>query len=309
MKYIMIVNPNSGLRRHQNNINFVQKYFAKHGLDLAVIITQYTGHAAKAARDASESDYDCIIAAGGDGTINEVLNGLIGSSKKMGIIPWGTGNVFAREMRFPRSLRKICKMIRKGRSLMLDAAKCGNRYFLLMCGTGFDAYMIKQIQKIGLKNRLGQAIYFLGAFRALLKYNYPPIEVQIDKKIQEKGSFVLVSNTSLYGVYFTLNAHASPVDGLLDVFIYKKSGYLALLGLMIRVVFTIFHFNALKFFPLFLKRTSFYKARSIRISSNHYVYTQVDGELAGTLPVTIECIPSAVNCILPGRTIRKFKKT
>ncbi len=308
MKFLLIVNPVSGSRRQNNHIGYIRGYFEKHNLELTVVFTGYQGHAEKIAREACLSDYDCIIGAGGDGTINEVLNGMMGSTKKMGIIPWGTGNVFAKEMGFPRSLRKICKMIRKGRSLKLDAAKSNGRYFLLMCGAGFDAYMIKQIQSLGLKKRLGQIVFILGALKAIMKYSYPPLEVVIDKKIREKGTFVLVSNTSRYGVYFTISPRANPVDGLLDVFIYKKSGYLAMLGLIFRVAFTFFHFNALSFFPVFMKRTAVYQAKSVRISSNRYVYTQLDGELSGNLPVEIETVPAAVDCILPRRAIKKYIK-
>ncbi len=308
MKFLLIVNPTSGTRRQKNYIDYVKSYFERHGLELVVVFTKYSGHAEKIARDACVYDYDCIIGAGGDGTINEVLNGMIGSSKKMGIIPWGTGNVFAKEMGFPRSLRKICKIIRKGRSLKLDAARSNNRYFLLMCGAGFDAYMIKQIQSLGLKKKLGQIVFILGALKAILKYSYPPIEVEIDKKFREKGSFVLVSNISRYGVYFTISPRANPIDGLLDVFIYKKSGYLAMLGLIFRVAFTFFHFNALSFFPIFMRRAAYYQAKSVRISSNRYVYTQLDGELSGSLPVGIESVPAAINCILPRRAIKKYIK-
>jgi diacylglycerol kinase family enzyme len=199
-------------------------------------------------------------------------------------------------------------MIRKGRSLRIDVARSNNRYFLLMCGAGFDAYMIKQIQSLGLKKRLGQVVFFLGALKAITKYSYPPIEVEIDKKIRERGTFALVSNTSRYGVYFTISPRANPFDGLLDVFIYKKSGYLAMLGLIFRVAFTFFHFNALSLFPIFMKRTAIYQAKSVRISSSRYVHTQLDGELSGNLPVEIECVPSAVEFILPRRAIKKYFK-
>ena len=304
----MIVNPTSGSRKQLNYINFVRNYFERHNLEIGIIFSEYPGHAEKIARDASVSDCDCIIGAGGDGTINEVLNGMIGSSKKMGIIPWGTGNVFAREMGFPRSLRKICKMIRKGRSLKLDAARSNRRYFLLMCGAGFDAYMIKQIHGMGLKKILGQIVYIFGALKAITRYTYPPIEVEIDGEISEKGSFVLVSNTSRYGVYFTISPRANPFDGLLDVFIFKKSGYLAMLGLILRVAITFFHFNALSFFPIFMKRAACYQAKNIRISSSRFVHTQLDGELSGSLPVEIESIPAAIETILPRRAVKKYLK-
>lgn len=306
MKYLLIVNPTSGSRKQNVYINYVIGYFEKHNLELKVIFTEYPGHAEKIARWACGTDYGCIIGAGGDGTINEVVNGMIGSSKKMGIIPWGTGNVFTREMSFPRSLRKICKMIRKGKSLKIDAAKSNNRYFLLMCGAGFDAYMIKQIDGLGLKKVLGQIVFILGALKAITRYNYPPIEIEIDKTVKDKGSFVLVSNTSRYGVYFTISPRATPVDGLLDIFIYKRSGYLAMLGLIFRVAFTFFHFNAMNFFPAFMRRETHYQAKSVRISSSRYVHTQLDGELSGSLPVNIECVPASVDCILPRRTIKKY---
>ena len=95
----------------------VKNIFIKHNANLSIVFTEYKGHATIIAKEASQSDnYDVIIGAGGDGTINEVLTGSIGSNKSIAILPWGTGNVFAREMNIPFDPIKACKVILKNKS-------------------------------------------------------------------------------------------------------------------------------------------------------------------------------------------------
>lgn len=286
----------------------MKKYFERHHLILDIVKTEYSGHAEKIARDASSQDYDCIIGAGGDGTINEVLNGIIGSGKRMGIIPWGTANVFTREMRFPTRLRRICRLIRNGHSLNLDAARCNDRYFLLMCGVGFDAYSLKQIENLNLKKKMGIFAYIFGGFKAFSKYKFPEMTVIIDEKTQESGSFVLVSNTSRYTNYFSITLQAFPIDGLLDVFIYKTRGRIGILSLLLHLVKAALNFILLNNPSLFFKRIAFYRAKKIQISSKEKVCTQLDGELASNLPVSIDIIPHTIDCILPNKTIKKYIK-
>jgi diacylglycerol kinase (ATP) len=307
MKYLLIVNPMSGDRSGLKKIRFVTRYFARKGDKIEVRLTEYPGHAAEIAGECCDKDFDFIIGAGGDGTINEVLNGLIGKFQKLAILPWGTGNVFAREMNFPIRLKSACKMIRKGKSIRLDAGRSNGHYFLLMAGAGFDAYSLRQLGG-DLKKNLGIFAYAVGVLKAFSRYRYPEIEVTLGNGEKDKGSFVLVSNTSRYGAFFSFSPKALSTDGLLDVFVFRETGTWSTLKMLTRLLMeAIGWLNPAKRTP-FLKKIGSYKTSSLTITSSDRVLTQLDGELSAPLPSQIEIHPKAVEIILPGKTVKRYKK-
>lgn len=306
MKYLLIVNPKSGDQTGVDHVRYVTDYFARKGDEITVAQTKYSGHAEKIAREASE--YDVVIGAGGDGTINEVLNGLIGKKQKLGIIPRGTGNVFAREMNIPRDLKSACKIIRKGKSLRLDAGKSNTTYFLLMSGIGFDAYSLRQMTGSVIKKKLGMFAYAVGVFKAFSRYQYPEIEIILEDGKRDRGSFVLVSNTSRYGSFFSFSPKAVPVDGYLDVFVFRETGTLSTLKLFVRLMMESFGWLNPEKRMLFLKKIGTHRTTSVQVQSDFNILTQLDGELAGPLPVKIVIIPKAIEVLLPGKTIKKYQK-
>jgi len=308
-KYLLIINPNSGQGKYKNYIESIKKYFKKYRMPLDIIITKQKNDATKIAKKHSKSNkYKIIIGAGGDGTINEVLNGVVGTDKKIAIIPWGTGNVFAREMNISFRPKRFCKIIRKENFIKLDIAKCNNKYFFLMTSAGFDAYSIKYAEKTNLKKFIGHLAYIIGSINAFAKYKFPEIEVEIDGKIHDKGTFVLISNTSRYAMYFSITPHAIPNDGLLDVYIFKEAGRFNFIKLLAQVILSAFSSKHRRNQTIFLKKQSFYKAKKIKLYSQGKVFTQVDGDLAGHLPKEIKIIPKAVNFILPNRIIKRYKR-
>lgn len=308
MKLLLIVNPKSGDRHYQKKLATVQTSFKRYGFQFETVFSEYQGHAEKIARDACQSDYDIIVAAGGDGTINEVIQGMAGCGKKLGILPWGTGNVFAAEMNFPRSVRSLCKMIRHGYSLRLDLGKANGRYFLLMFGGGFDAYTIKQMAEINLKRFFGVFAYALSALRAFTRYKNPEITIKLPDGTTEKGSFVLISNTSRYAAFFTITPRAVPLDGMLDVFLFQENGHFNLLMLALQVFQTAIHPTWLKKNKIFFQRHKVFRTDKLELLSENIVYTQADGELAGQLPVHVEVVPKAIDIIMPHKTIRRMRK-
>jgi diacylglycerol kinase (ATP) len=305
MKYLLIVNPCSGAQNHSKKLQAVIGYFKRQGMELDVRSTEYRGHATELAKAAC-ADYDVIIGAGGDGTINEVLNGMAGSDRKMAIIPWGTGNVFSLEMNFPKTLKGICRMIKRGESLRLDTASCNGRRFLLMCGAGFDAYSLKQLESLDVKRKAGKLAYIIGGMKAFERYSYPQMEIELPDGRKELCRYALISNTSRYGSYFTVSPKANPADGLLDVFLYQESGKLNMLRLVFRVFLSAFGLNTLQKPSPFLSKIATFRTKSLKLRSAGPVFTQIDGEFAGKLPIEIEIVPRSLNCVLPRQTIRKI---
>jgi diacylglycerol kinase (ATP) len=302
---LLIVNPRSGGGKYRQNLSFVEQCFRKRGIPLEIKFTERAGHATVLAREAGASGYGIVIGAGGDGTINEVLNGLAGTETKLAILPWGTGNVFAREMEFPKSLRSQCAVIANGRSLRLDTGTCGDRHFLLMCGAGFDAYSLKHIEGRGLKRALGMLAYVIGGIRAFARYRYPEIEAELPDGRRFACSFALVSNTSRYGAFFSVSPKALPNDGLLDLFLYRPGGPLGMIRLALALLRSSFSPGvAVK--PA-LKRAAWHRAGSVRLSSKEMVYTQLDGDVSLPLPVDISVAPASISCILPAKAIRRLR--
>ncbi len=301
MRYLLIVNPVSGSGGSSREAEAVLRYFRKRGQDLDLRFTRREGHAEELAREGSRGDYDVIIAGGGDGTINEALNGMAESDKKLAIIPWGTGNVFATEMGFPRSVGGICKLILQGDSQALDVGVCGGRRFLLMVGAGFDAYSLKQLEGQGLKRRLGVIAYLVAGLTAFARYRYPPIRVELADGRSDSGSFVIVSNTSRYGDFFSFTPGASPLDGLLDVFVFRDAGRWSTLILALRYLARFIVDPSLPAPPPWLQRFSIYRTPGLRLSSEEPVLSQVDGELGRRLPLEFSILPRAVQLILPRR--------
>ena len=308
MRYLLIANPVSGIGLSKAQIANVEAFFRKHGQLIDVRLTGAAGDAERFAREGVNLGYDVIIAGGGDGTINEVLNGMTGSATKLAVIPWGTGNVFATEMRFPRRISAICRLILQGQSEPLDVGLYGGRRFLLMVGAGFDAYSLKQLEGQGLKRRLGVVAYAVAGIRAFTRYRFPQIRIDFEDGRCDSGSFVLVSNTSRYGDFFSFTPDASPLDGLLDVFVFRETGRFSTIILVLRYLLRFIADPNLAAPPLGLQRSRIYRTKGVRLSSAKPVFTQVDGELGRGLPLDIAIEPAAVELILPQRSVKRFRR-
>jgi diacylglycerol kinase (ATP) len=306
MRYLLIANPISGSGSANREVTSVVRYFRKRGQVLDVRFTQRPGHAEALAREGVLGGYDAIVVGGGDGTINEALNGMRGSDKPLAVIPWGTGNVFATEMRFPRSIAGVCRMILRGESELLDVGVYGERLFLLMVGAGFDAYSLKQLEGQGLKRRLGVIAYAIAGLRAFARYRFPEIKIELHDGRIDFGSFVLVSNTSRYGDFFSFTPNATPLDGLLDVFVFRETGRWNTIILVLRYLLRFIADPNLAAPPLGLQRFRIYRTKGLRLSSEKSVFTQIDGELGRSLPIDIAVEPRAVR--LPKRSLRKYRR-
>jgi diacylglycerol kinase (ATP) len=305
---MLIANPVSGTGSAGRDIDAVLKYFRRRGHDIEIRFTERAGHAEELAREAAGGDCDTIIVGGGDGTINEAVNGIAGSSKRLAVIPWGTGNVFATEMRFPRKIGSICRLILQGDSEALDLGVCNGRRFLLMAGVGVDAYSLKQLEGQGLKLRIGVLAYAIAGIRAFTRYRYPNIDVELSDGRRDSGSFVLVSNTSLYGDIFSFTPNASPLDGKLDVFVFRETGRWSTLVLALRYLTRSLINPDLPMPPLGLQRARIYRTEGIRLSSHKPAYSQIDGELGSRLPLDISVEPKAVQLIVPKRRLKRYRR-
>jgi YegS/Rv2252/BmrU family lipid kinase len=244
------------------------------GKHAVIKTTQGPGDAEAQTERAVEQGYETIVAAGGDGTINEVVNGIGTSSVALGILPMGTVNVFALELGIPFNLAAAWKVIRNHKVRAIDLASANGHYFVQMAGVGLDAQIVERNSR-HIKHVLGPLSYLLTATQVAAE-KPPRVRVTSEGVPTVEGSFVLVGNGRFYGGPLALFNEADMQDGLLDVCVFKHMNHLALMRYLRGALFgSLSKFTDVRYF----------KARHLRVEANRRVPFEADGELAGHAPV------------------------
>jgi len=265
------------------------------GTDFEPIIKATTkrGDAEVIARKTSQ--FDALACIGGDGTINEIINGLskIGFRIPLGIIPVGSGNVIAKELKLCNNIKRFIALLEKQQTKLLDVGEVilENRsvLFISMAGIGFDAEVTRRhhLKRKGADFHPHTTSYLPIGLKTALRYKVPKIRLEIDDKlITEEASFIQVANARSYGGSFVFACDARPDDGILDIVWFKSTSSRNIL----RYYFDAFRRNL-------SGRTSgtCLKGKKIRLESRNSVPVQVDGDFCGYLPVKIRVIPRSVS--------------
>jgi YegS/Rv2252/BmrU family lipid kinase len=255
-----------------------------------------SGDAERIAREAVREGFNSIIAAGGDGTVNEVVNGIISagpSQTVLGVLPVGTMNVFAMELGIPlNSLEKSWEVIRGGLVRNIDLPICrtseSTRYFVQLAGVGLDAEVVLRTTRES-KKALGPMSYLL-SLAQIAGQTPPPITLQNEEGRERIGSFVLLGNGRFYGGPFKMFRSGSPVDGLLDVLIFRNQSPWDLLRYMHAILIGQ-HQN--------LGDVEYFQTREISLSSEGEIPFELDGEMSGYLPVNFSVKASALAVFTP----------
>ncbi len=236
--------------------------------------TKGPGDAEALAERAVDQGYRTVVAAGGDGTINQVVNGLEGSDVQLGILPVGTMNVFASELGIPgNSLPKAWKIIEDGHVRIIDLPKANDLFFIQLAGIGLDAQIVIETDLTFRKN-FGPLSYLMTATQIAAR-KPPKIFVTGSDGIKRSGSFVLIGNGRFYGGPFVLFNNAKIDDQLLDVLIFKNLGYMDIIRYLQGVVMGT-HAK--------MKDVDYFQSSTVHIESADDVPVEVDGEVIGHLP-------------------------
>lgn len=219
-RYPLIFNPKARSQRGRRALRFLME----HANRFVLYATNHSGEARDlAARFAAEGE-EVVIAAGGDGTVNEVVGGLAGTNTALAVLPTGTMNVFARELGLPHGdLERCFGVIREGFEREIDLFEANGTPFVQMAGVGIDAKVIEETTWES-KKALGPLAYLLAAVRVLGE-RPPLLEVICEDGRTETGVAVLAGNGALYGGQFRFFHRADNSDSKLDVLVYKESGY------------------------------------------------------------------------------------
>ena len=256
--------------------------------NVVIRTTRGPGDAEAQSERAVDQGYTTLVAAGGDGTINEVVNGIGSAPVALGILPMGTVNVLAMELGTPFDLVAAWKVIRGGRVRLIDEASANGHLFIQMAGIGLDAQIVERNSR-QIKQVLGPLSYLLTATQVAAE-KPPKLRVICDGRPTAEGSFVLVGNGRFYGGPFSLFKEADMQDGLLDVCVFKHMNYLALIRYFRGALFG----SLTKFTDV-----NYFKARHLRVEANRHVPLEADGELVGHAPVEFSVRRRKLRVLVP----------
>ncbi len=224
MKIVFILNPISGTVKKAKIPQLIESYLDQDRYTYSIIYTEYAGHATELASSASRDGADVVVAVGGDGTINEVGRGLIGTQTAMGILPCGSGNGLARHLRIPVNLKKAIQLINQYEVRDLDYGLINNNPFFCTCGMGFDAYISKKFADGGKRGKMTYVKYVL---QEGLRYKAEDYVIEDDNGKRTCHAYLVsCANASQYGNNAYIAPHALMSDGWLDVIIMSPFDYL-----------------------------------------------------------------------------------
>lgn len=282
-RVLVISNPAAGQRRTRRRTAALKALQAA-GATVELRLTERPGHATDLARAAVMEGFDLIVAAGGDGTLNEVALGLVGTQQVMGILPLGTANVVAAELNLPRCPRRLAALLLEGPTVELCPllVQVGGhaRVALQMVGAGFDAQAVHSVN-LALKKKVGKLAYVWAMLRLMAHLPHTPIQVTLDGRPHVAAS-VIVANGRLYAGTFVLAPKANLTSPSVEVVLFHTPGRLAVLGALVGL-----GLGQLHRWPGVSVRT----AREVTLASATRTPVQIDGDAAGTLPLTVR--PSA----------------
>ncbi len=308
LKVSIIFNPNAGAKSLQSEIRQAGKHLEQQGWQITWATTEYPGHATILAQQAAARGDDIAIAAGGDGTVNEVVNGLVGTSTALAIIPAGTANVFAADMRIPlpgplphQTLVRAAEtlLVSHPRQIDVGSAVWGNgrrRYFLSWVGAGLDAAVSNAVESDKHTHRvwrfLGMFGWLITAFFVLRDFRGTRMRISLDngRTISRRVIMVTVNNAQLYGRFWRLSPNAKLNDGWLDVVVMEGYGWRSSLRHI---------FNATTGRLVDDPETFLFRSKQIYIDAKEPMPVHLDAENVGQTPLTVEIVPQSLTVMLP----------
>ena len=300
----LIINPVSGSNKNRD-LNKLQLLLKDKGFTFEVSYTEYAKHASDLVASLIESGIRKFIIAGGDGTYNEVVNGIFMQHKvpsseiTLAMLPSGTGNDWLKTMELPSNLDKAIDVISKGKTFLQDIGRVSYQkegqslvsYFLNVAGTGFDVYVAQKY----LKNTKGKLSYIIGALQGLLSYKSQKVKVKFNnREIQTPMMLLAAGICRFYGNGMKICPKAIPNDGLIDMTLVKGLNKWQSLKLLLKV------FNG-----SFVKhpQVETFRSKSIKVESENPIYLQADGEIFGHSPFEFSVLHQGVRVVGNGTQI------
>lgn len=290
-KAFVIFNPAARGEKSQRLRHFLEAT-ARRSPHITLAGTTGPGDARQLAARAVAEGFETIIAAGGDGTLNEAANGIGLSGIPLGILPLGTVNVFARELAIPAKIEDAWAVVERGTTRVIDLgvaeSAAGRRYFLQLAGVGFDAWAVRHASW-QLKKKIGPLSYIWAGIKSV-RQPLAPVEVVPPSGEACRGPAVLIGNGRLYGGQFRLFPDARLDDGKLDVCVFERGGYRDILRYAVAV---------LRGRHCALRDVRYFQAEQFTCEATGEIPFELDGEDAGNGPVRFAVLPRAFRVVVP----------
>ena len=292
---LIIVNPLAvGLPRRADLVAAVGVAASEFGLEVTLAETEGPGHATTLASEAEHQGAEIIFVAGGDGALNETINGLRGDAVAVGVLPAGTANVWAKEAGITRDPLAALRAQLQQPAMLLDVGRAGERRFLLMASYGLDAEAVAAV-RAPMKRRLGRMAYVVAGGRVGLRYSgfHVSLSFDDDAPLAVEAAMMLFGNTRLYGGVRAIASEASAVDGMLDCVVFLGRGPRAALRMLSEVA---------RKRQLRSPAVLFLRARRVRMSAATGVELpamQLDGDAVAAPAADLWVEPRALRMFVP----------
>ncbi len=299
MKAHLIYNPTAGPRDVQRALKRVRSHLRHRGWSVELRLTEKPGDAIALAHAAAQTGCDVAIVAGGDGTINEAVNGLVGTQTAMGVLPVGTGNMWAKQLGIPTytltnplRLHEAAAGLAEGTIRLVDVGQVNNRYFLCWAGIGLDAQVTAEVEpRQRHTKRLGALPYAIAAVLVAREFQGVQARVSLDGGVvRGRTLLILVSNIQQYIGVLNVAREARIDDGLLDVFVFKGLGFPYAVRHLLKIISQRY---------LQDPQVVYRQIRHIEVCTEWAIPVQVDGDPIGTTPVTLKVVPLALRVLVP----------
>ena len=298
LKVQVVVNPISGRAGARRVLDGLCRRVREAGWSISVHHTRGAGDARERARRSCQEAVRAFVVAGGDGTVNEVVTGMVGRGVPILVVPYGTENIFAKYLGTRRDAEWLWRVLREGREAAFDVPAMNGRRFLLAAGIGFDAEIVRLLDKCR-RGHISYLSYFLPVWRTLWSYRHPHMSVEVDGALLFEGpGVVYVGNVPRYAIGLRILNQAEHDDGLLDICVLECSRRRTLLRHALNL-FIHKHVGS--------RGVVYRQGKRVRVWSEATVPVQLDGDVGGWLPVAFEMTPNPVR-FLVGAEWREGKK-
>jgi|FLOH01.1.fsa_nt_gi diacylglycerol kinase (ATP) len=284
MNIKLIFNPEAGNKKI--DLNNIIKFFENKKHTIKLFITQKKGDARKFV--SKKDSYDTIVIIGGDGTLNEVINGLQNYHVKIGLIPSGTENVLSKELKIPLNVQKACEIIHKGKTITADIGSSNETKFLFVVGVGFDAHAIRNVNT-RLKKIFGKHSYKIAAIKTLFQHKAEELTITINKK-KTKAYFAIITNIKKYAGNILVAPNAEFNDGQFELCLFKNKDIWSTIKYLTSISSGKLSNN---------KDMEIYQITTATIESKIPVLYHTDAEIGGTTPLKIKILRQKLNIIVP----------
>jgi len=302
-EWVVIVNPNAGRQKGRRDWAKIRSLLVKHGFDFNEVFTERPGHAIEISKEYIEAGNKNIIIVGGDGTLNEVINGLFKQTKypttdvTFGVISIGTGNDWGRMLKIPSDYEKAILTIKECKTFIQDAGIVSyrsnenniERYFVNIAGLGFDAIVTKKANRLKERGKGGPLLYFATIFSSLLNYRYVNAVINIDGKNYKNKIFSMNIGIGKYNGGGMMQVPGAILDdGLFDLTVIKKISKPDIIMSLRKL----YNGNIVRH-----RKVETYTGKSISIDSDTEILLETDGESLGHTPIEFQIIPKSVQVI------------